>query len=888
MVLTHQYLRYAHSSVWGVIGSPTANILLLKNNIIVCPALEKVIIWNVRKNCKVNEMSEGTATVTCLATHDEKTIAVGYEDGSIRLFDIEANFSDVVLSGHSSSVTVLKYDNTGTRLCSGSLDTNVIMWDVVSQSGLYRLKGHRGPITDCHFLTTSNVLITSSKDTYIKLWCLDSQHCFETLMNGRDEVWNISVFSNETRLMAGSKTAELRVWSLDQGESLGKRKSDDKLVLCELLGALMRKSKERVNTLLVFENILLCQNNDATIDLFKIRTGEEMEKQLRRKRKKLKDTGSEDISLNIDEEVLFVKTIKCAHKIRSICGRPMKKGGIRLSCLFNNNKIQCYSITPDCEQQPTTSLELLGHRTDIRSIRFTSDSSRVMTVSDGSAKLWSCKTQHCISTVECGNGMCAIMAPGDQYVVVGTKKGEVQLLDLVSGVMISSISAHSGCVWDIGLRYDTRGFATGSADKLVKFWDFVLMQETLGEKRRIGVKHTKTLQMTEDVLSVCYSKNDKLLAVSLLDCTVKVFFTDTLKFFISLYGHKLPVTSMDISSDSTLIVTGSADKNIKIWGLDFGDCHKSIFAHDEAVMKVVFVPKTHTFFSVGKDKKIKQWDADNFEHIQTLEGHHREVWCIDISSTGEFVATSSHDKSIRIWERTDEPLVLEDERETTRELQYEQSLVESQETTIPGENPENEADSAGKKSIETVKAAERIMEAIEVYREDQGKQQDYEESCKLDKTAPPPEKNVILSTLNISASDYVLDVVKKVRPSELEESLLVLPFHYISDILLLLNDWLLNKKSVELCCKCTFFLLRVHHNTIVANKLLIPVIESLNKSTREIVKEIKDVIGFNLAALKFLQLDQQETSESFFKDFTGKIKDVRKKKRAVLKTVATG
>jgi WD40 repeat protein len=54
----------------------------------------------------------------------------------------------------------------------------------------------------------------------------------------------------------------------------------------------------------------------------------------------------------------------------------------------------------------------------------------------------------------------------------------------------------------------------------------------------------------------------------------KVFFVDTLKFFLSLYGHKLPVTAMDISSDSTLIATGSADRNLKFWGLDFGDCHR--------------------------------------------------------------------------------------------------------------------------------------------------------------------------------------------------------------------------------------------------------------------------------------------------------------------------
>ena len=67
------------------------------------------------------------------------------------------------------------------------------------------------------------------------------------------------------------------------------------------------------------------------------------------------------------------------------------------------------------------------------------------------------------------------------------------------------------------------------------------------------------------------------------DDLFQVFFADTLKFFLSLYGHKLPVTAMDISSDSTLLVTGSADRNLKIWGLDFGDCHKSLFAHDDTV-----------------------------------------------------------------------------------------------------------------------------------------------------------------------------------------------------------------------------------------------------------------------------------------------------------------
>ena len=41
--------------------------------------------------------------------------------------------------------------------------------------------------------------------------------------------------------------------------------------------------------------------------------------------------------------------------------------------------------------------------------------------------------------------------------------------------------------------------------------------------------HVRTLKMAEDVLSVCHSPDQRLLAVALLDATVKVFFADTLK-----------------------------------------------------------------------------------------------------------------------------------------------------------------------------------------------------------------------------------------------------------------------------------------------------------------------------------------------------------------------
>ena len=80
---------------------------------------------------------------------------------------------------------------------------------------------------------------------------------------------------------------------------------------------------------------------------------------------------------------------------------------------------------------------------------------------------------------------------------------------------------------------------------------------------------------------------------------------------------------MDISLDSKLIVTCSADKNVKIWGLDFGDCHKSIFAHEESIMQVAFEHEkgSHYFWTVGKDRIVKYWDGDKVRSTFTKQMH---------------------------------------------------------------------------------------------------------------------------------------------------------------------------------------------------------------------------------------------------------------------------
>ena len=80
------------------------------------------------------------AEVTCIARSpaQKDTFAVGYADGSIRLWSAAAQTVSATFNGHKKAVTALAFDETGTRLASGSQDTDLILWDVVGEAGLYR------------------------------------------------------------------------------------------------------------------------------------------------------------------------------------------------------------------------------------------------------------------------------------------------------------------------------------------------------------------------------------------------------------------------------------------------------------------------------------------------------------------------------------------------------------------------------------------------------------------------------------------------------------------------------------------------------------------------------------------------------------------------------
>ncbi|RUR83519.1 WD40 repeat domain-containing protein [Chlorogloeopsis fritschii PCC 9212] len=118
----------------------------------------------------------------------------------------------------------------------------------------------------------------------------------------------------------------------------------------------------------------------------------------------------------------------------------------------------------------------------------------------------------------------------------------------------------------------------------------------------------------------------------------------------TLSGHIGKITSLAISPDGQIIVSGSADKTIKLWDLNTG---KSIRTLNENVGEVssVAISPDGNFLAIGScqhpKSNVKVWHLATGKLLHTLLGHQKPVNFVTISPDGLILASGSN--KIKIW-----------------------------------------------------------------------------------------------------------------------------------------------------------------------------------------------------------------------------------------------
>ncbi|KAG5859598.1 hypothetical protein KMI_06g11250 [Encephalitozoon hellem] len=115
----------------------------------------------------------------------------------------------------------------------------------------------------------------------------------------------------------------------------------------------------------------------------------------------------------------------------------------------------------------------------------------------------------------------------------------------------------------------------------------------------------RTLEVESPISSIEVSKDGSLLCVGLLNNKVHIYNMNGLDLKVTLYGHALPVRSMKLSPDNSEILTCGADKTVKMWGTQFGECRKSFIGDSRSVE---YLSKDLFMFSSGGIQYFRRYE----------------------------------------------------------------------------------------------------------------------------------------------------------------------------------------------------------------------------------------------------------------------------------------
>uniref|UniRef100_A0A5B7C0R6 Small-subunit processome Utp12 domain-containing protein n=1 Tax=Davidia involucrata TaxID=16924 RepID=A0A5B7C0R6_DAVIN len=165
-------------------------------------------------------------------------------------------------------------------------------------------------------------------------------------------------------------------------------------------------------------------------------------------------------------------------------------------------------------------------------------------------------------------------------------------------------------------------------------------------------------------------------------------------YILKQQGHYFDVNCLAYSPDSQLLATGADDNKIKVWTVSSGFCFVTFSEHTNAVTALHFMASNHCLLSASLDGTVRAWDLFRYRNFRTfttpsskqfvslasdqsgevicagtldsfeifvwsmktgrlldvLSGHEGPVHGLMFSPTNAILASSSWDRTVRLWD----------------------------------------------------------------------------------------------------------------------------------------------------------------------------------------------------------------------------------------------
>jgi WD40 repeat protein/serine/threonine protein kinase len=573
---------------------------------------------HLRLSLQVNRTGNVIPTVF---SPDGRRIFAAIDEKTGQIWDMATRKQIPLPLEHPGPITSAIFSPDGKKVLTGCGDGFTRTWDADSGKLMSR-QSLRGTVISIAFTQKGTRALTTDSDGSVQVWNVDSGKYITRLPTTGGSIRSVAFSPTGSRVVIGNTDTNARLYDADTG----------KLIL-----PLLSSHTDSVEAVLFSPDgsKILTGSKDQTARLWTTDTGKSVSTALPHP-----DTIA---SLAFSADGKFVLT----------------------SC--SDNIVRLWRVdTP--RSSLVTSLDQAG---PVETVAFSSNGAfALIGSSDGSSQVWELgtglRTTSQLAPIDAQIASLAF-SPDGKRIATGHKNGSAWIRDVVSGKSVTLNPPHHGPVVVVAFSPDGRRVVTGSNDKTARIWD----AET-------GAPISSLLTQDSPVRSAAFSPDGDRVAIgnSLGYALIWNSNSNSGGKPIRLL-HGLSVLALAFSPNGKLIMTGGANKLVRLWEVN-ADTEKELLPqlrHTDAVVSATFSPDgllaltgckngTVRVFKIGPNSLVSegplhtsQIRATTFspnsipgQTIDLVQEEPTAVRAVAFSPNGRWALTGSNDGIARIWD----------------------------------------------------------------------------------------------------------------------------------------------------------------------------------------------------------------------------------------------
>ncbi|KAJ1908608.1 60S ribosomal subunit assembly or modification protein [Tieghemiomyces parasiticus] len=227
--------------------------------------------------------------------------------------------------------------------------------------------------------------------------------------------------------------------------------------------------------------------------------------------------------------------------------------------------------------------------------------------------------------------------PRGSILLVGSSDGTMWMWTLPSGHVMQVFTNPSADALTCGtFTPDGKTIVTGSEDGSVTVWD----PKTANAVFRLTSEDARF--HTDTVTSVAVSPDSSLAVTGAADGTARLIHLQNGQIVGALDGHTESVEAVGFSRVLPLIATASVDGTINLWDAQNHRLRQTI-RHDDAVTKLQWHTNSPLLTTASTDRTVRLWDARTGQCERKWSGHQDAILDFALSPDGHTVVTGSDD-----------------------------------------------------------------------------------------------------------------------------------------------------------------------------------------------------------------------------------------------------